>query len=218
MTMGLDRLVQSLKKKLRKKFDLLKGKEQKDKVFCSSRKFNTLLDAREAFSRAKGKLFDVNQWSKMPGITSSFELFDAQGRRKIEKSVAVGDYILIKIPGPLPENWVEIISLTDQEDWAEFIVSPSDNPTERIYKDERVNHFFKDTATSTFRVKREADSLFAYEIGKDETINNTGTQAANRKWINTLMAEGGWLGFQRIQWKNLTEYMVHHSEMENGEE
>lgn len=32
------------------------------------------------------------------------------------------------------------------------------------------------------------------------------------------MAEGGWLGFQRIQWKNLTEYLVHHSEMENGEE
>lgn len=128
------------------------------------------MDAREAFSRAKGKLFDVNQWSKMPGITSSFELFDSQGRRKIEKSVAVGDYILIKIPGPLPENWVEIISLTDQEDWAEFIVSPSDNPTERIYKDERVNHFFKDTATSTFRVKRKQTRFSPMKSGRTKPL------------------------------------------------
>ncbi|WP_162343587.1 hypothetical protein [Cyclobacterium salsum] len=49
---------------------------------------------------------------------------------------------------------------------------------------------------------------------KNEFVNNEGDQAAGRDWINTLMAGGGWLGFQKLQWKNLTEYLVHLTEKE----
>ncbi len=212
--MELYRLIQSIKEKFRKEINVLKGEEGKDKLFSSTNEFNTLQDAREAFRRSKEKLFDVNLWSQMPGITSEFKLFGPNGSQKTGKSVSIVDYILINLPGPVPENWVKVISLVDQEELAEFVVSPSEKPQEGNLNDEKVAHFFKEEATSTFRIKREGRLLFAYEIGKEENINNEGKEASNRDWINTLMAEGGWLGFQKIQWKNLTEYLVHLSEIE----
>jgi hypothetical protein len=56
-------------------------------------------------------------------------------------------------------------------------------------------------------------TLFAFEIGKNEGINNQGEDAGDRKLINTLIAEGGWAGFQELQWKKLTDYLVHRIEI-----
>ncbi|WP_162416000.1 hypothetical protein [Cyclobacterium roseum] len=209
--MGVYNWVQSLKDKILKEIKVLKGEKGKDKVFSSKNEFDTLKEAREAFSRSKDKLFEVNQWSQMPGITSHFELFGPDGTRKQSGRVSIGDYILIRVPGPVPENWVEVISLLDQDELAEFVVSPSEMPQEGRHNEEKVSHFFRDKATSTFRVKRVETCLIAYEIGKNEIVNNEGEQAAGRDWINTLMAGGGWLGFQKLQWKNLTEYLIHLS-------
>jgi hypothetical protein len=70
-------------------------------------------------------------------------------------------------------------------------------------------------ATSTFRVQRRGKSIYAYEIGKNEGINNEEEDAGNRKLINTLFAEGGWAGVQKLQWKKLTDYLVHKIEIES---
>ena len=52
-------------------------------------------------------------------------------------------------------------------------------------------------------------------LREDEAINNQGEEAAGRKWINTLIAAGAWLGFQKIQWEKLTDYLVHKPEPGN---
>ena len=70
-------------------------------------------------------------------------------------------------------------------------------------------------ATSKFKVERLLGSIHAYEIGVNEAINNKGEEAGNRKSINTLVAEGGWAGFQKLQWEKLTNYLVHNIEIEN---
>ncbi|MFO7823104.1 MAG: hypothetical protein R6V72_04140 [Cyclobacterium sp.] len=215
--MGLYSVMQSVIKKIRQELNVLKGEESKDKVFSSKHEYKNLQDARDAFMRSKSKLFDVDQWSQMQGISSTFELYGTNGQRKSGKNIAVGDYILINLPGPLPENWVRITSLVDQEEVAEFVVSPSEKPFERENNDEKVSHFFKDDATSTFRVERVGKCLIAFEIGKNEIVNNDGEQAGGRDWINTMMAEGGWLGFQKLQWKNLTEYLVHLNNIEGAQ-
>lgn len=215
--MGLCSLVQSIIEKIKKEFYVLKGDEAKDKVFSSKHEFKNLQDARDAFRQSKSKLFNVEQWSQMQGISSTFELYGSNGQRKSGKNTAVGDYILINLPGPLPENWVKIISLVDKEEVAEFVVRPSEKPFEQENNEEKVSHFFKDVATSTFRVERVGKCLIAFEIGKNEIVNNEGKQAGGRDWINTLMAEGGWLGFQKLQWKNLTEYLVHFSNIEGAQ-
>lgn len=74
--------------------------------------------------------------------------------------------------------------------------------------DNDTDHFFTSAATSTFKVERKKETIYAYEIGKNEFINNK-EESGGRGLINTLIAEGGWAGFQKLQWKKLTNYLVH---------
>ncbi len=89
-----------------------------------------------------------------------------------------------------------------------FTVSPSENPQEKENNQE-TKHFFTQDATSTFQVELQGKRIIAKEIGKDEAINNQGDEAGSRAMINTLIAEGGWAVFQKIQWQKLTDYLVH---------
>lgn len=202
----------SIISKIVKEGKVLMGKATKDKSYSKERTFSDTEAARSAFKRSKAKLFDVNGWSKMPGVTSQFELYDSQGKRIPDRSVQMNDFIRIILPGPVPENWVVVRVVEDTEDMASFTVSPSQDPRE---KNNEVKHFFVKEATSTFRVERTANTLHSYEIGKNEGINNEGVEAGDRELINTLLAEGGWAAFQKIQWENLTNYLVHNDEAEH---
>lgn len=215
-TMGIREAINKIKDNVLKEIQVVKGEKGKDKIYFSKNEYKSLGEAKEAFVRSRSKLFDVNQWSKMPGFSSTFELFHANGSRKLTSNVEIGDYMLINLPGPVPENWVKVTSLISQENLAEFVVSPSAQPIGKMENGEKIEHFFSEEASSTFRIKRTGKTLSAYEIGRDESINNEGKQAADREWINTLIAEGAWLGFQKIQWKNLTDYLVHHTEIKRS--
>jgi len=209
--MGLD-IFKNLGNKPKETQDQSELKETKDKLFSSLKKYDTEKEAKEAFLVSKTKLFNINLWSKLPGITSSFLLHDAEGNKKTT-TPNIGDFILIELPGPLPENWVTITEIIDNSNMGQIIVSPSPKPTAKGKEKGEIEHFFIDEATSTFRVTREGDTIFGFEIGKDEGINNEGKEAANREWINTLIAQGGWAGFQKLQWEKLTDYLVHKIEI-----
>lgn len=188
---------------------VIEGKATKNKLYSSKRTFNTEEEAKEAYQEAVKKLLDVNRWSDMPGITSGFQLYDPEGTTKYAKEPELYDYLKIDLPGPLPMNWVQVIDIHLEEDSAEFTVTPSQNPRE---KQDRVRHFFSDAATSTFRVALRDKTLYAYEIGKREGINNQ-EGAGGREMINTLTAEAGWAGIQHYQWNKLTDYLVHKIEI-----
>jgi hypothetical protein len=202
----LKKIVEKAKEEVR----ILKGEETVDKLFTSENDYPDIETARQAFARSKEKLFDVDAWSELPGISSTFQLHDKLGTRKEGAKPEVGDYIWIDLPGPLPKNWVQVVSLSETEMQAGFTVSPSENPQERATPGEaETKHFFTQDATSTFVVELQGTRLVAKEIGKDEVINNQGEEAGSRKVINTLIAEGGWAFFQRVQWQKLTDYLVH---------
>lgn len=189
--------------------EVIKGEATKDKRYSSQYAYQDEQTALAAFARSKEKLFDVDGWSDLPGLTATFELYDATGSRKQKKQPQVGDYIRIDLPGPFPENWVQVkdIRLGDQE--VEFTVQPSQDPCEKKEGEQgEVEHFFSKEASSTFRVERQGNEIIGWEIGKNEGINNQGPEAGDRAIINTLVAEGGWAFFQKMQWKKLTEYLV----------
>lgn len=192
--------------------DTLKGNQTKDLIYSSDHIYSNERTAAHAFLRAKAKLFAVNDWSTMPGPTSTFELFDAQGRPRQSDKLLVGDFIRIELPlpGNLPANWVEVtrIHVTDTE--AEFTVVPCANPQPDQQKESApVEHFFGPEASSTFRVERRGNRLMACEIGRNERVNNQEDTAGNRGTLNTLIAAGGWAFFQEVQWKKLTDYLTH---------
>ncbi|MHA6247471.1 hypothetical protein ACXYMU_06010 [Pontibacter sp. CAU 1760] len=208
--MGIKDMFDSLKKEVK----VMQGEETKDKLYSNSNQFADEATAKKAFERAKQKLFDVNMWSKMVGFNSEFHLFDNRGRRTTATRPKVGYYIEIILPASRLENWVKVTAVRDEEDFAEFVVHPSEKPTELSHDDTVIEHFFIKEASSTFRVVREGNTLYGYEIGKNEGINNQGEEAGDRALMNTLVAEGGWAGVQELQWDKLTRYLVHLEEAE----
>lgn len=206
--------IKDIYRNLKRKVKVLEGEESRNQHFSSQNDFPDEATARKAFERAKKKLFDVNSWSELPGFSSEFKLYNDRGELRSVKKPEVGDYVLINLPGPAPANWVKVVGVKEEDNMAEFIVSPSEDPKKKGTKE--IKHFFIDEATSTFRVKREHKSIFAHEIGKNIAINNEGEEAGDRGIINTIIAGSGWAGLQKVQWEKLTDYLVHKIETEEG--
>lgn len=198
--------------KIQKEIDVLKGEDTKDKLYAQENTYPDEATAAQAYERARHKLFTVNSWSDLPGINSTFEVYEQNGTLAAPGKLAIDQYIKIVLPGPVPENWVQITDIREGENEAEFTVHPSPAPHPLTDNPAEVKHFFIKEARSTFRVERRGITLKAFEIGKNEGINNQGTEAGDRAVVNTLLAEGGWAGFQAIQWDKLTSYLVHKEE------
>ncbi|GAA4409988.1 hypothetical protein GCM10023187_34060 [Nibrella viscosa] len=204
--MGISKMVDKVKHEI----EVILGDETKDKTYASENAFRDEQAAQEAFTASVRKLFDVNGWSNLPGLNSEFKLYDSAGQPKPNGEPQVGDYIRINIPGPTSENWVQVTDRHQGDTRAEFTVKPSPDPTESGEREQgEIDHFFAKEASSTFRVERQGNQLRAFEIGKNERPNNQGKEAGNRAITNTLVATGGWMFFQQVQWEKLTDYLVH---------
>ncbi len=186
---------------------VIQGEATKDMVYASQHTYSDESTAREAFARSVGKLLNVNNWSALSSISADFALHDSVGRPKLDRPAEVSDFIQIILPGPMPENWVRVSHKLCDEQFAEFTVQPCSNPLAN--KPDQIEHFFAEQARSTFRVELAGCTISAFEIGQHESINNQQPQAGERGLINTLIAETGWLFYQKIQWKLLTAYLVH---------
>ena len=81
---------------------------------------------------------------------------------------------------------------------------PASNPL----SDQRdVAHFFKDSATSSFIIKKEDLKVVAGVYGRNEKPN-TDTEHIMDKIRNTAIATGAIAGFAKIQWKSLVNGFV----------
>ncbi|WP_192820285.1 hypothetical protein [Rufibacter sp. LB8] len=199
--------------KLKKEWAALKGEETKDKLFQNENTFPDEAAAQQAFEQAKAKLFDVNKWSNLEGINSTFQLFGAAGEPSDKTKPQVGDFMQIILPATNIENWVAVTEVTEEETAAQFVVKPSPPPAPKTDQPEVVKHFFTHEASSTFLVYLDGLTLHGLEIGKDEAINNQGQEAGDRAVLNTMISEGGWAGFQSLQWNKITRYFVHLEEV-----
>lgn len=187
--------------KLKHEAKALMGEESKDKYFPEEQEFADEAAAGKEFPNAIKRLFSIAKWQEESGIQTGFELYNQQ-LQKTDEDPKVGYFIKVILPGLPLENWVEITEVIRNENLVSFTVHPCSNPQTN---DTKTEHFFVKEASSTFQVALQGNKIIACEIGKDETINNQ-EEAGNRSAINTLIAEGGWNGLQKIQWGNLAEY------------
>lgn len=187
----------------------VQGEATKDKTYSSQNTFPDEATARKAFAQSVEKLLNVNGWSGLSAFTADFSLYDSIGREKPAGPVQQGDYIQILLPGPTPENWVRVTDVASGERCVQFTVQPSHDPGSS--HPEQTEHFFSEQARSTFRVELVGNTIRAAEIGRDESINNQQPEAGSlgRALVNTVIAEGGWLFYQKLQWQLLTNYLVH---------
>jgi hypothetical protein len=196
-----------------REFKVLTGEKPKNREYSNEKTFPDEESAKKAFEESKQKLFDVNAWSDMKGINSKFTLYSKEGKLA-HHNLKPGYFIRIELPGAPVENWVQITAVKNEPALAEFTVHPSEKPAEKSNPDAGVKHFFAREASSTFRVTRTGTILHAFEIGRNELINNQGKESGDRQFLNTLIAEGGWAGFQKIQWDKLTKFLVHSDDVE----
>lgn len=197
--------------KLKHEWEVIKGEAGKDKTFCSEQDYADELAAEAAFRQGQERLFAVNSWSQLPGINSTFALYNQQAE-PTEQKPGVGYYIKIVLPGLPVENWVEIAEIEETETATQFTVHPCPNPTNASPE---TQHFFVKEASSTFRIEKTGYIVRSYQIGKNEKINNQSYQAGDRSFLNTLIAEGAWAGFQDVQWGKLTDYLAGKEEDKN---
>jgi hypothetical protein len=207
--MGIKKIVDKIKKEVK----AVQGEEAKDKLYQNEQEYPDAVSAHTAFEESKKKLFNVNLWSNLAGINSTFELYDERGRKTTAETPKVGYYVKITLPASNVENWVNVSDIRVEDNLAEFTVNPSEEPNPPANEEAVTKHFFTKDASSTFRVELQGNRLTASEIGKNESINNHGEESGNRAILNTLVAEGGWAGFQALQWDKLTSYLVHQQEV-----
>ena len=171
--------------------------------------------AQKTFKSAYGRLLLVNDWESICGSSSAnFSLTDHLGY-EITRSASEGDHFKIDIPGPgsvegRGYDWVRIEKIEEHIDCEKDIesiamrVRPAPNPKT---PGEKIAHFFKDDATSSFVVTREGNKVTAAIYGRNEKPN-TGINNLIDKVRNTVIAISALAGISSMQWENLAKGLI----------
>ncbi len=177
----------------------------------ASRAFPTRNEAEKKFQLLKEKLFRVEFWNSASEF-SSFAHFDENGTAQPQKSVAVGNFIRMSLPGAGKFDWVKITEIYDAPDEIILTVQPSFDPTDKGEKT-NTSHFFAHTSTNNFCLQRQDKKLNFYVIGLDEKTNIDETGNLLETIRNVAASNiGYYFGIQKAQWQTFCENFL---EVEN---
>lgn len=184
--------------------DVITG-ETRQSHFEYKKEFPDEAAAQSAFTDAKGRLFDPNNWRQLgPLIPTNFQVYSGTDKKPNEGAPAEGDYLSIKLPDPGPPVWVQIEEIKDGDDHAQVVVRPSENPTKN--NPETVIHLFGDDTRNVFQIRREGNALVSSVTGVDETPNRTGN-VFQQAFAGARLA-GAWMGAKKPQWNAFTRNLV----------
>ncbi len=179
----------------------------------SKRTFDSEEHAKSYFQVIKQRFLDINHWHQVAGEEKAeFVLFNSEGSA-VERMPIVGDFVRINIPGPENKtgdgfDWVKVEDIhqqtTEHKEIISIRVRPASSP--QNIKSETA-HFFDDTATSNFIIKRVNKKIGAEVHGRNEKPNVEDLNL-KEKIRNTFIAIGGIFGASKIQWKSLTDGLI----------
>lgn len=133
-------------------------------------------EAKAFYQTAKMRLLEIYDWDKLSGAASAtFTLIDPMGK-VVQRAAMEGDYIQINIPGPGTKagsgyDWVIIEQIHEESSAGNQMITmrarPSANP---LKAEDDTAHFYKDKATSTFRVIRLGKEVHAEVHGRTKSL------------------------------------------------
>ncbi|MGI4806071.1 MAG: hypothetical protein ACRYFL_14995 [Janthinobacterium lividum] len=172
--------------------------------------------AEQLFEAAKIRLLDVSRWGEIAdGISAKFQLVNAAGA-EVNRPAQVDDYFKIHIPGaPSSESgegndWVRIENIQDETSDTDDLqivsirVRTASNPQK---PETEPSHFFNESATSTFVVKRKDKTVTAEVHGRNEVPN----LHADGIWDtlrHVVVAVSAIIGFSNQQWNHLVKGLI----------
>ncbi|MBL7857437.1 MAG: hypothetical protein JNM57_07090 [Cyclobacteriaceae bacterium] len=181
---------------------------------------SSIEEARIIFDQAVSRMLDVNQWHVLTGsLLSVFELTDNDGNGINRQQACVNDFFKINLPGPGSQagegyDWVQVEWIKHQQeilnvpDSMTMRVRPVANPLDH---EAGTAHFFKDTATSTFKVSRDGLTITAAVYGRNEIPNTEGNVIDTIR--NTAVAFGAKLGGAHLQWQSLAKGILNDTKI-----
>jgi len=182
-------------------------------VSLAKRTFLSDAEAKEFFNQTKTKLLNLDEWNKN-STPSNYELFDENGSVSVTKTISIGKFIRIGVPGSGKYDWVRVIDIYDAPDEFVLTVQPTYNPTATPPDKTVTSHFFKDEATNNFCLQRDDTSVTLYVVGLNEKANVKEADNPLEAARNVATANlGYYLGLQKAMW---TEFCKNFLEI--GEE
>ncbi|MEO6406916.1 MAG: hypothetical protein ABIY51_15180 [Ferruginibacter sp.] len=179
----------------------------------ATRNFASEDEAHDFFLIAKQRLLQISNWKNLIGnLSADFYLCDSHGD-EVQRTVEKNDYIKIDIPGPGTvagngNDWVHVESLQEESNEKEEMTCVKVRPASSPLNDNKdIAHFFDDSATSSFIVKRRECIVSAEVHGRNEKPN-VETEALQDKIRNTIIATAAATGFSKLQWKLLAEGLI----------
>lgn len=170
-------------------------------------------DAINTFNRACSRLLNPPIWHEVAGaLSAAFELQTPEAETA-ERLAEVGDYLKIDVPGPGPSagdgfDWVNVEAIEENTipgAAASFAIRLRACPDPE-HREKGTAHFFKDTATSTFVVKRTGNTVVVSYHGRNEVPNPEGNILD--KVRNTVVALGAEVGLSELHWKSLVKGLL----------
>ena len=188
------------------------NKKGKENDLHAERTLPAVKDARQVFLQACTRLLNPNIWNALAGNEQAvFNQADKTGK-KLERPVREKDFIKINIPGPGTKtgkgfDWVQVVRIEDRRDadaQDESLALRLDvcaDPTDTTGK---TAHFFRQGASSSFKIRRNNNQVSASYYGRNERINTeTGNIVDDVR--NVVVGTGALLGLSEVQWQTLIQ-------------
>jgi len=192
--------------------------EEASSVTFAERAFSSVSGTDDFFGKIKEKLFYIENWKTHSGMCN-FELFDESGNIDHEKTLSIGDFIRITLPGSGKDDWVKIINIHHAENEVIITIQPSYNPTENAPDKSVTSHFFTGESTNNFCLQKEAKKVSLYVIGLNEKSNTKDTANVIETVRNFATANlGYYLGIQKNEWETFCKKFLEIEESEKDKE
>lgn len=171
-------------------------------------------EAQKTFKRACKRLQNPPLWHKLVGALSAVFTIENSEMENTVRLLGRGDYLKINIHSPeamlgLHYDWVQVKEMkyekiSAEEEYFLLTLEVASNPNS---KNEKVEHFFKEGASSSFVIQRKGRNVSALYYGRNETPN-TENNSMVEKLRNGMVALGAMAGFSNLQWKALLEALL----------
>jgi len=171
-------------------------------VTFAKRAFLNEAEAESYFKKVRHELFDLEIWDKN-STPSSYEMFEENGNVCDDKTIVLGRFIRINVPGSGKFDWVKVIEIHDVPDEFVIRVQPTYDPTAKPVDKTVVSHFFHGGATNNFCLQKDDKEIILYVIGINEKVNTKETNNTIETVRNLATANlGYYLGMQKAMWKD----------------
>lgn len=170
--------------------------------------------AAATFQNACSRLLLPQLWHEIAGMASAkFELA-TPGNIEPARTIEVNDYVSISIPGPgniLGDgaDWIRVEDIQrnfieDADASFGLTLRACANPN-TIVTD--TAHFFDDSSTSSFVVKKNGNKVTVNYYGRNEKPN-TNTVSVIDNVRNAIVATGAAVGLSKLQWAALCKGLL----------